>query len=84
MPSSHRAGRIRPSDRNADDNVEILGASIGVNDVHQEAVRQTTTNKITVDTNLQCATCEDSVQISNKEPSCPPTLQSFAKTSLAE
>ena len=46
MSRPHRAGRIRAVDRDADDNVEILGANVAVNDDHLDAVRETTSNKI--------------------------------------
>ena len=46
MPRSHRTGRIRAVDRDADDDVEILGADVAVNEDHLDAVRETTSNKI--------------------------------------
>ena len=41
MPRTFRAGRIRPVDRDADDDVEILGADTTIHEEHATAVRET-------------------------------------------
>jgi hypothetical protein len=41
MSSQRRAGRIRPHQRDADDNVEILGANIAVSAEHTSSVKAT-------------------------------------------
>ena len=50
MSRAHRSGRIRAVDRDADDDVDILGDDVSVNEKHLNAVRETTGNKLNTET----------------------------------
>ena len=50
MSRAHRSGRIRAVDRDADDDVDILGDDVSVNEEHLNAVRETTGNKLNTET----------------------------------